>query len=326
VRDAGAAAPWRPRTDCPACGGPLKGWRYAAPGEPGAPSPVLLLRCARCRTAVTAAPPPPAAHDSGAYATASPRLGRAAAPVLALFDRQRLALLRGTLPPPARLLDVGAGRGRFVAAARAAGYDARGLEPSLRGVRAAREAYGVALERAGIEDASVADGSLDAVTLWHVLEHVEDPGAALDRIAGWLRPGAVLLMGVPNVASVQARVGGTRWFHLDLPRHRTHFTPAGLEALLAAHGFAAGRTTHVLAEHNPFGMWQSAVRTRTPSYAYHLLKRNVPVRPGELALTAAALPLVPVAAAAELAAGLRGRGGTIAVQATRRRTERGAPT
>ena len=119
----------------------MRGWRVVAAGEPGG-APVPLLRCVACGTAVTAAPPPVSAHDSGAYATAAPRLAPAAAPVLALFDRQRLALLRRDAPPPARLLDVGAGRGRFVAAARTAGYRATGLEPSARGVRAAREAYG----------------------------------------------------------------------------------------------------------------------------------------------------------------------------------------
>jgi SAM-dependent methyltransferase len=155
------------------------------------------------------------------------------------------------------------------------------------------------------------------VTLWHVLEHLDDPGAALATIARWLRPGGVLLAGVPNLASVQARLGGSRWYHLDVPRHRTHFTPDGLSRLLGAHGFAVERTHHVLAEHNPFGMWQSVVPTRTPSYAYHLLKRNVRAEPGELALTAAALPLAPVAALAELAAGLAGRGGTVAILARR---------
>jgi hypothetical protein len=151
-----------------------------------------------------------------------------------------------------------------------------------------------------------------------VLEHVDDPAAALRTIRSWLRPGGALVVGVPNLASWQATIGGARWFHLDLPRHRTHFTPAGLRTLLAATGFDVTAERHVLAEHNPFGMWQSAANrlTRTPSYLYHLLKRNAPARSTDLALTLAALPLAPVAALGELAAGVARRGGTIAVSAT----------
>jgi SAM-dependent methyltransferase len=208
-----------------------------------------------------------------------------------------------------------------VAAARAAGYEATGIEPSLRGSDAAA-ALGVPVQRATIEQAALAERSLDAVTVWHVLEHLDDPGAALTRIAAWLKPGGVLLVGVPNLASAQARLAGGRWFHLDVPRHRVHFTPAGLEALLVATGFTPIRTVHVLAEHNPFGMWQSFVSrlTRHPSYLYNLLKRNAPLRSPDLAITALALPLVPLAALVELFAGLAGRGGTIAVLARSRGT------
>ena len=279
-----------------------------------------LLRCVSCRSAVTAAPPPADAHDSGAYASADPRLSSAAAPVLALFDRQRLRLLRHDAPPPARLLDVGAGRGRFVAAAREAGYDASGLEPSARGVRAARDAYGVELRQATIDAADIAPGAYDVVTLWHVLEHLEDPAAVLTRVVSWLSPGGVLLVGVPNLASLQAALARGRWFHFDAPRHRTHFTPQGLDALLRGAGLEPLRTAHVLAEHNPFGLWQSLVPTRTPSFLYHLLKRNTTPSGGDVAITAAAVPLAPVAAAAELAAGAARRGGTIAVVARAGRT------
>jgi SAM-dependent methyltransferase len=301
---------------CPACGGLLRGWRAARSGEPDG-GRIQVLRCVACGSGATAAAAPAEAHETGAYAPGSPRLARTAAPVLAAFDRQRLALLRRAgVAPGARVIDAGAGRGRFVAAARAAGYDAHGIEPSRRGVEAARAAYGIELEATTIADA--APGPADAVALWHVLEHLDDPGAALDHVAGWLRPGGVVLVGVPNLASLQARLSGGRWFHLDLPRHRTHFTPEGLDALLRAHGFTPEAARHVLAEHNPYGMWQSLVPTREPSYAYHLLKRNVPVRAVPLATTVAALPLVPVAAAAEVAAGLAKRGGTIAVTARRR--------
>jgi SAM-dependent methyltransferase len=217
-------------------------------------------------------------------------------------------------PPHGRLLDAGAGRGRFVLAARAAGWEADGLEPSPRGAD-------VDLQRATIEEADVAPGSLAAVDLWHVLEHVEDPEAALRRIHGWLEPGGTLLVGAPNLDSLQARLGGGRWYHLDLPRHRTHFTARGLAALLLRTGFEPTRTHHVLAEHNPFGLWQSLVSrvTPTPSWLYLALKRAAPVRAADLLPTLLALPLVPFAALAELVAGLARRGGTIAIRATARR-------
>jgi SAM-dependent methyltransferase len=261
--------------------------------------------------------PPPA--ETRAYGTERPRLSRLAAPVLAAFDRARLRTLREVAPPPATLLDAGAGRGRFVAAARAAGYDARGIEPSAGAVAAARQLYGGGIEEAAIADAVVAPGSLDAVVLWHVLEHVEDPAAALEAIAGWLRPGGALLVGVPNLASLQARLGGERWFHLDLQRHRSHFTTAGLHTLLERSGFELVAEHHVLAEHNPFGMWQTLVSrlTPTPSWLFHALQRNAPLTAGDALVTAAALPLVPLAALLELAAGLARRGGTIAVMARR---------
>jgi predicted SAM-dependent methyltransferase len=262
---------------------------------------------------VTAGDVPPGLHDTGAYRPGTPRLHGLAAPVLRLFDRQRLALARSLAPPPARLLDVGAGRGRFVAAASEAGYEAEGIEPS------AREPAAVSIRRAAVQDAEFDPESFELITLWHVLEHLQDPGVALDRIRSWLRPSGGLLIGVPNLASLQAQLGGDTWYHLDVPRHRVHFTNRGVEDLLRAHGFEVIGTRHVLLEHNPFGMWQSLVNraTRQRSYLYNLLKRNAPLRSTDLLVTAAAVPLVPVAALLELAAGLAGRGGTIAVLARR---------
>ena len=268
-----------------------------------------LARCSRCGTAVTLAPAP----GPEAYETGSPRLSRLAAPVLARFDRRRLSLLgpgRGTL------LDVGAGRGRFVAAALRAGWAAKGIEPSERGVSAAASVYGVSLQRGGLEEAA---GSYDAVVLWHVLEHLDDPGGAAARLSSLVAPGGTLLVGVPNLASVQARLGGLRWFHLDLPRHRTHFTPAGLRALLSRHGFTVEREEHALLEHNPFGLWQTLVNrfTRTPSWLFRALKRDAPLLHTDALVTLALLPLAPLAFVAERAFAAARRGGTIAVVARR---------
>lgn len=259
-----------------------------------------------------------ALHESGAYRPGTPRLYALARPLLSLFDRQRLTLVRRLAPPPARLLDAGAGRGRFVSAAAAAGYAAEGIEPSARGVQAASELR-VPVARASVEGAHIEPGSLDVVTVWHVLEHLDDPGSALSAIRSWLRPGGGLLVGVPNLASLQAHIGGERWYHLDVPRHRAHFTEAGVHALLARHGFTVISSRHLLLEQNPFGMWQTWLSRLTthPSYVYNLLKRNAPVRSADLALALAMVPLAPLAALVEVIAGLGRRGGTIAVLARR---------
>lgn len=302
---------------CPACGGPLHAWRVVRPADPAlGREPVPLSRCESCGSGVTGGPVPAGSYDTGAYSPGSPRLHALARPLLAAFDRRRLSLIRDQVAPPGRLLDVGAGRGRFVAAARAAGYEATGIEPSRRGAEAAAQTDATIL-LAGIEEADIEPGSVEVVSLWHVLEHLEDPAGGLARVGSWLAPGGTLLVGVPNLDSLQARLGGEYWYHLDVPRHRTHFTPRGLAALLGSRGFTVRRTDHVLAEHNPFGMWQSLLSrvTHHPSYVYNALKRNAPLASPDLALAAAALPLVPLAALLELGAGLARRGGTIAVVA-----------
>ena len=303
---------------CSACGGPLHPWFAAEPQDPAIDSRYMLLRCERCGGAETAGEPRPDLYETGVYAAQTTRLGKLVEAVRRAYERQKLSLLRRSARPPARVLEAGAGQGRFVIMARDAGYDARGFEPSEAGVEIAR-GRGVELEQATLEDAEVEPGSLDAVVLWHVLEHVEDPGAALERIARWLRPGGALLLGVPNVAGLQARIGGARWLHLDVPRHRHHFTPAGLEALLARHGLRLEATEQVLLEHNPFGMWQAWLdrATTTPSYAYNLIKRNARPSARNLVPTVLLTALAPLAVVVEAIAGLAGRGGTVAAIARR---------
>jgi SAM-dependent methyltransferase len=218
----------------------------------------------------------------------------------------------------ARVLDAGAGKGRTVAALRAAGYDATGIEPSQRGLDAA-SAAGRPVVRGELETHS--DSALDAVVLWHVLEHIGSPGAALSRTREWLGNEGVVVVAVPNLASWQARLGGRSWMHFDVPRHRVHFTVAGLHALLRRSGFEPLRTSHFVWDQNPVGMWTamlSAWLRLPPGYPFLLLKRAAPASPALLARLALGLPLAPAALLAETAAGATRRGGTIACIARHR--------
>ena len=233
----------RPRDDsrtCTrrACGARLRRAARAVALGPGvgpalARRGVRAARCARCGSAVTPARRRPALHESGAYRPGAPRL---------CTRRRRRCCARSTASawrwcarscdPGARLLDAGAGRGRFVAAARAAGTTRSGSSRRPRRPAAAgRRRRAVSTDRGG--DRSRA--RVDAVTLWHVLEHLDDPRRrARPDLRTGSRPAAGSLVGVPNLASLQARLGGERWYHLDVPRHRVHFTPAGLRGAARA--------------------------------------------------------------------------------------------
>jgi SAM-dependent methyltransferase len=138
---------------------------------------------------------------------------------------------------PGRLLDVGSGRGDLGVVLREHGWDVTGLEPSEDACEEARDRGVHSVCGTLTTTAGELPGGYDAVVFQHSLEHVAEPAADLAEARGLLRDGGLLLVSLPNFGSWQRRRFGARWFHLDLPRHRTHFSPRGLELLLRRQGF-----------------------------------------------------------------------------------------
>lgn len=146
---------------------------------------------------------------------------------------ERLAQIQRVAATSARLLDVGAGGGEFVYLAAKAGFAARGIEPHQGYADQARVTLGIDVINAAMQDAAVSEDSIDVVTLHHVLEHLPDPRAALERIWRWLTPGGLLVVEVPNVISR---------YHAPRRRfHRAHihaFNETGLADALRHAGFS----------------------------------------------------------------------------------------
>lgn len=141
-----------------------------------------------------------------------------------------------------RVLDVGCGSGTFLAMLRRrTGIAGEGLESSAAAARRAKDAYGLTVHAGDIDTADFPPGRFDLITMFHVLEHLPRPQAALDRIRPWLSPGGVLLIQVPNVDSWQFRWFGRRWTGIDLPRHLVNYSPEALRRLLAQSGFTPDR-------------------------------------------------------------------------------------
>src|SRR5262245_28516462 len=144
--------------------------------------------------------------------------------------------------PAGTLLDVGCGRGDLAGAFVRHGWRVVGVEPSSSACTIAR-GRGVDARVGTLETVSLEAGSFDAVVMTHALEHVPDVRADLGRIHRLLRPGGVLVISVPNFASWQRERFGADWFPLELPRHRTHFTPSSLGYVLTHQGFEVDSVT-----------------------------------------------------------------------------------
>ncbi len=132
------------------------------------------------------------------------------------------------------LLDIGSGTGAFLHYMQQNGWKATGLEPDEQARGNALSLYKV--EAQPVEQLfSLPAGSYDAITMWHVLEHVHEVHAYLQQIYTLLKPGGALLIAVPNYTSPDAEHYGPYWAAYDVPRHLYHFSPTAMEQLLAQH-------------------------------------------------------------------------------------------
>lgn len=138
------------------------------------------------------------------------------------------------------VLDIGAGLGFFLDACRAHGYERyMGLEPGgpQRDHAVAVLGLGEHVRAAGLDEQTQLPFAPRLVTLFHVLEHLQEPGKALARIATLMDPEGWLVIEVPDI--------GADWPELGLQQvhisHRSYFCQQTLEALLGANGFYVQR-------------------------------------------------------------------------------------
>ena len=157
------------------------------------------------------------------------------------------------------LLDVGCGSGTFLHLARKHGFEARGMDLSPQAVRVAQSQYGLYVRQGSMNSDAWQGCRFDFITMFHVLEHLADPGRALSFAAAHLKPEGKLIVQVPNLHSLQARLFGARWYGLDVPRHIVNFSPAGLRRLLANGGFAGETVARFSLRDNPAALASSLV-------------------------------------------------------------------
>lgn len=135
-----------------------------------------------------------------------------------------------------RVLDVGCGRGRFLADMAKHGWDTHGIDLEQKAVNIANDRRGVVATCAPIQKFET-KGNFDLVTMWHSLEHMHNPRQVLGQVKELIADDGRLIVEVPNFDSFLASYLSEYWYDLDVPRHLVHFTPRSIQHLGKETGF-----------------------------------------------------------------------------------------
>lgn len=292
-----------------------------------------VAHCAECGFAVTTPPPTGEAiasyYPEGYYGAVEQRRFPQIVETLqnALYTLRVREVEAVAKSGPGRVLDVGCGRGVLLQEFRRRGWEVQGTELSEQAASYAQQSLNIPVKIGSLETLQFPANHFDAVTLWHVLEHVENPRALLAEINRILKPDGVLLVAVPNFGSVEARVSKDKWFHLDVPRHLTHFSAETLEKALHESGFEVRHKSGFAPEYDFFSFVQSALNVccLRHNLLYDLLRgKKAKVLSGEsvpwwqvAASVISAAVLAVLSIPATLLAGFTGQGGTVSILAVK---------
>ena len=181
--------------------------------------------------------------------------------------------------PKGRLLDIGAGTGDFLLAAKNRGWEVQGTEPSSP-ARELASNKGIPLNR---ENFRFDANTFDVITMWHVLEHVSDLQGQIRELERILRPGGLLIIAVPNYKSYDAKFYSEYWAGYDVPRHLWHFSKKSIERIFSNNSFSLihekalkfdAYYVSLLSEKYKSGSWNPLSALRTGFKSNQLGKAN----------------------------------------------------
>ncbi|MBI2430654.1 MAG: class I SAM-dependent methyltransferase [Candidatus Levybacteria bacterium] len=137
-----------------------------------------------------------------------------------------------------KILDVGCGTGDTLVLLKKLGWDTYGIDMDNSALAIGRKRGLENLKLGTYKDLDTyPDNYFDAIRLYHVIEHLDDPALCLRLIRKKLKRKGELIMGTPNMESMISKLFKSYWYNLDSPRHFFLFSPATLGKLVEKEGF-----------------------------------------------------------------------------------------
>jgi len=205
------------------------------------------------------------AYDSSYYGEKEEKFSSALVEkILDYFRSERSWKLSQYLNNGAKVLDVGCGNGRFLKYLLKYGeYELYGTEMEGNSAKRALKISEINLKIGSLEQNDFSENYFDAITLFHVFEHLTKPKQVLETIARIIKPRGIAVFSFPNITSFQARVFKGKWLHLDPPHHLFFFAPKDFINIMQNYGFEVVKKHYFSLEQNPFGAVQSTLNLIT---------------------------------------------------------------
>lgn len=224
------------------------------------PGAFSYRRCEICHTVFLASVPSDLDRYYAADGYGSP--DEQLAPELLQRELSKLKLVT-RFASPGPMVEIGPGPGLFTRTAKSAGFELTAIEMDSRYCRYLNEVLGVrAIQSDSPAEVLRTLPSTQTIVMWHVIEHLPDPWETLSACAEILERGGTLAISTPNPESIQFKLLGRHWAHVDAPRHLQLIPAATLEHKLSELGMRRVLTTTVDLvgkELNRMG-WEFAVR------------------------------------------------------------------
>ncbi len=234
------------KTPCILCDGESYELVIAGPDRMrGLPGEFRVMRCTECGLCVTEPLIPE--EERAKYYEPDERADSGKAARIRMYQSRLADRLERAIGPGSgkRVLDIGCGQGLFLEMMRDRGFEVFGVELGEESSRVAREERGLNVITGDLSSLDADKESFDAVLMSHLIEHVDDPVALLERVRDLLKPGGAALISLPNCRCIERRIFGANWYPWCLPVHLYHFDMRSIRRAAERAGLIVEKITYL---------------------------------------------------------------------------------